>query len=398
MATAKKPMTQAGAKAAEKAAAPTSAAPTSAALCGESLEYDQGYASLGAQLQPKGEVQYGSFSTKGEGPDWSEIERQARALLSKSMDITVLIWLTRARTQLSGAAGLSQSLVHLAQQLEAHPVHIHPQIQVEGQTDPQVRANALAALADPEGLIADMQGIVVSNNSVTGLSLQDVARAHAKPRPAGSKEPQHVKAQLVDMAKQQHPVLIQLQTAAAAARRVSAWCAGPHSGLVQEQGEDKTGEDYTPNLSLLHSMLSPFEEAGKTEAGKQEPSKQEPGKQEPGKQEPAKQEPGGGALHEAAFLADSQAASASPAGPAGHTSQGLPGTAPLQNPHSPQSRAQAAALIAQAQAWFEQHEPSSPVGLMLKQAHRMVGMRFAQLAAAIPPDLLAQWDSQDAQS
>jgi type VI secretion system protein ImpA len=43
---------------------------------------------------------------------------------------------------------------------------------------------------------------------------------------------------------------------------------------------------------------------------------------------------------------------------------------------------------------FEIHEPSSPVAVLLKQAERMVGRRFCEVADAIPLDLLRKWDTE----
>ena len=38
------------------------------------------------------------------------------------------------------------------------------------------------------------------------------------------------------------------------------------------------------------------------------------------------------------------------------------------------------------------HEPSSPVALLLQQAERLVGKRYAEVADALPPELLRAWD------
>jgi type VI secretion system protein ImpA len=50
--------------------------------------------------------------------------------------------------------------------------------------------------------------------------------------------------------------------------------------------------------------------------------------------------------------------------------------------------------IRAARDWFEAHEPSSPVAILLGQAERMVGRRFSEVADAIPLDLLRKWDAQ----
>lgn len=51
--------------------------------------------------------------------------------------------------------------------------------------------------------------------------------------------------------------------------------------------------------------------------------------------------------------------------------------------------------IRKARRWFENHEPSSPVAVLLKQAERMTGLRFSLVADAIPLDLLRKWDADE---
>ncbi len=55
----------------------------------------------------------------------------------------------------------------------------------------------------------------------------------------------------------------------------------------------------------------------------------------------------------------------------------------------------ALATMRQVREWFEDNEPSSPVTVMLREAERMVGKRFSELAQSIPLDLLAKWDAVD---
>ncbi len=55
------------------------------------------------------------------------------------------------------------------------------------------------------------------------------------------------------------------------------------------------------------------------------------------------------------------------------------------------ARDHARASIAVARDWFELHEPSSPVGLLLRQAERLIGRPYAEVAQAIPAELAARW-------
>jgi uncharacterized protein involved in type VI secretion and phage assembly len=52
------------------------------------------------------------------------------------------------------------------------------------------------------------------------------------------------------------------------------------------------------------------------------------------------------------------------------------------------------ALLGQVITWIEHHEPSSPVSIVLRQAQNLWGKRYAEIIAAVPLELLAQWDAQ----
>jgi len=60
-----------------------------------------------------------------------------------------------------------------------------------------------------------------------------------------------------------------------------------------------------------------------------------------------------------------------------------------------QEREQMRALLLEIRLWLEHHEPSSPITILLKQADRMWGKRFSEVAHMIPPDLMQAWDRED---
>jgi type VI secretion system protein ImpA len=61
---------------------------------------------------------------------------------------------------------------------------------------------------------------------------------------------------------------------------------------------------------------------------------------------------------------------------------------------SSQQREQVRTYIRIAKEWLDHNEPSSPVALLLKQAERLLGKRFSEVAQVIPADLLAKWDQE----
>jgi type VI secretion system protein ImpA len=310
---------------------------TESAPCGPSLEYDHEYAVLLARMAPRAEAQYGGFVDTPEAPGWTDLERDCLRLLLRSRDINVLVWLCRARTRLRHAAGLAQTLSLLGELLAAWPEAVHPQIVIEGEHEPAVRANALAALGDPDGLLGDVLDIVVASGTALRLTVRDVARAMAVPRAAGALRPEAVMQQLASLREaapdpDRSPVH-GLAHAADCVRRIDAW-AKEHLA------------DAAPSLAALQRVLDLFVDPRAAPA--------------PRVVAPERR--------------DAELAVASP-----------PGKVLTRN--------DALLDIRAAREWFEAHEPSSPVAVLLKQAERMVGLRFSQLADAIPLDLLQKWDA-----
>jgi len=314
---------------------------SAAAPCGPSLEYDAEYAVLLARMSPRGDAQYGQFVGAPDAPNWAEIERDCRRLLLRTRDINLFVWLCRARTRLAQAPGLAQSLVLLAEALQTWPDAVHPQLVIEGERDPAVRANALAALADPEGLLSDVREIVIAANAARHLTVREVERAFAMPRPLDATSPEAMAQQLADLSAAASDDALAplhlLAQAAEAAAQIVAW-AGQH-----------LGQDAPP-LHALVRLLAHFQ---RTESS--------------------------------AVAAVAVAAPGSPPPWPARTASG--------EGHA--TRNDILRDIRSARRWFETHEPSSPVAVLLKQAERMTGLRFSQVADAIPLDLLRKWDADE---
>lgn len=304
------------------------------APCGPSLEYDPDYAVLRSCMVPRVEAQYGDFIGLPEAPNWGDIERDCAQLLARTRDLHVLVWLCRARTRLAGAAGLAQALALLAAVLARWTDAVHPQRVIEGEEDPTVRANAVAALADPEGLVGDVRDIVIEAGTAARLSVRDVERASRVS--AGALLRDSVVQQLSELrrtsaADPQAP-LNRLASAARSLDGIARWSRAQLGG-------------HAPELRALEQLLEPF----------------------------------GGAAQ------DPPARRASPV-PAMRLDDAVTVARPA-------SRDEALSAIRAVRAWFEVHEPSTPVVVLLRQAENLVGKPFSEVVGAIPQDLLQKWEA-----
>ena len=335
-----------------------------ASPCGESLEYDNAYAVLQARLEPKADVQYGKFSSRPEAPDWAEVERDARRLLLKSKDISILVWFTRARCRLAGARGLLEGLATLQAVLQAYPEQVHPQLLLDGVIDPAVQANALAALCDPEGLLGDVREVVVTGNTAFRLSVRDVERALAVPRAPYAPDPEVVQRQLADLSAKGDATLAALLACGVCVQGIEQWSKA-------------SLKDDAPSLLVLQRLLATLRAAPPQRSAKLQADAVEQGG--------------------ARLLAQATEPVAARRTQAIEISSGdAPSALLLQHPPSVlQEREQIRALLRQVRLWIEHHEPSSPVAILIKQADRMWGKRFSEVATMIPPDLMKAWDSDD---
>ncbi|VWB15856.1 ImpA family type VI secretion system protein [Burkholderia metallica] len=329
-------------------------------LCGPDLEYDHDFVVLFSRVAPKQDVQYGAFVGAPDPLNWSEIERDCRRLMMRTKDLRVAVLYTRCRVRLGGVVGLAEGTAVLAAWVQAFPDDIHPQTSTDNDRDAalEMRMNALQALSDAEGLLADVREIVLVKSTVTRLQVRDVERAFAHPRPADALAPESVIQQLQDL-RTQHPATIEgIDDTIAHLATINAWC---NSHL----------ESHQPDLSMLTRLLDRLGTPTQAESA-----------------EPPDTIPAPTAMPDTSSQDNAVMLTA----PANSVSASDPECASAPNKSMPSDRDSALATIRAARAWFEHHEPSSPIPVLLKRAEQFVGKRYAEVVKAIPAELLAQWE------
>lgn len=323
--------------------------------CGPSLEYDNEFLVLQASLQPTPEVQYGQFTERRDGPVWVDVERQCRSLLLRSRDINLLVWFARSRVRQAGAGGLLEALGVLDVSLQHHGVDIHPR--PEG-SDTGVRANALEALADPDGLMGDVRDIQIGGNAMGRLTVRDLERARMRPKPADAPLLETVEKQLLEFRDSHRPEVRMLEASFVRLKSIQAWCAD-------------TLREQAPALDALLHLLGPFAQVDL-------------------RQDLSLAIPTDSAATESpALLTQTGASAIEPSQGEVISIEEMSTT--TSSPHWVEARDQARSSITAARDWFEKHEPSSPVGLLLRQAEKLIGRPYSEVAQAIPAELVARW-------
>ncbi|MDB6453066.1 type VI secretion system protein TssA [Falsirhodobacter sp. 20TX0035] len=142
--------------------------------CGEALDYDLDFLDLEIMARGRPERQAGDATSPAEPPDWQAVRELATRLAERSHDIRLEILLARTGVHLEGGTGpLAQRLRRIAALIDGFWTHLHP-CPEDGDDDLTVRTNALADLADPDGLLADLRGLTLASSRRTGsFSLRD---------------------------------------------------------------------------------------------------------------------------------------------------------------------------------------------------------------------------------
>lgn len=327
--------------------------------CGPDLEYDPAFVMLQAAVAPRPDAQYGDFVDAPQQANWAEAERDCRALLLRTKDLRLLTILIRCRIRQSGAEGLRDGVAVLLQMLERYGEALHPTPMLDGERDPIVYSNAIAALADADATLAEARDIRLPKTAGLQLQLRDIEKAFALPRAKDALAPESASRLLSELWNRRDAVIVAL---ADAQRAVAKIVAHTRDALQAD----------APDLDGIVKLLQPFAQvaldAGRTPAA------------------------AGPSDVPAEPASAPEAATGTPAEPAPQEAG-----APARSAPEPRlmDRWSALATIQETRLWFEQHEPSSPVVVLLRQSERMVGKRFSELANVIPAELLAQWDSID---
>lgn len=337
--------------------------PVSAELpCGPDLEYDPEYLLLFTRAAPRAEAQYGDFISSPETVNWVELEQDARRLLARSRDIRILVVFLRCRIQQAGAQGLAEALSLLENLCSTYPDAIHPQLLVAQETTIEdaavARSNALSALLDPEGVMADIRSIALSNNAAMRLQVRDVERALTVPHPADALAPESVRQQLADLKARGALPLEAFRRASETTEQLQRWSR-------------ETLHDLAPDFSRLQQLLALLPGAAQTTTPEI-------------------------TLPETPIVQPEFAIELTSATPPTQW-EGIPGkivTNDKADSGSISDRNDALERLRIIRRWFESNEPSSPTIPLLRQTERLVGKRFSEVINEIPAELLEKWDAQ----
>jgi len=309
---------------------------------GPLLEYDPAFLALAAAARGKPEQRMGESVIPAEPPDWGKVERGAVALLGRTKDLRVAVLLVKARLHAGGLAGLFEGLAFTRALLERHWDTLHPQLDAEEDNDPAMRNNALADLADDEAIAAIRNAEIASARGLGRVRVRDLEPQGgngAAPAAEGAEKPPPVDA-----------VLAACDGAALARTAEGAAAAAADVRAIEDFVKEKAGPTRGPTLGKLTAVLQRV----------------------------------------ASALGERVAAAAgAQAGSAEAAAGGGPG-AGARVPGAIGSRNDVLAALDAICAYYERHEPSSPIPLLMKRSKRLVSLNFIDIVRDLMPEAAAQ--------
>lgn len=319
--------------------------------CGPDCEYDNEFLALAQAAAGKPEQQFGDTVIPAGEPDWREVDSLSQALLRRTKDLRILAWLTLANTHLHGivdfAGGIKLALGLCEQYWDA----IHPRIEVDGDSDPYLRMNAIAAFSASE--------FSTENRLITALRLAPVI-----------KHPLALTFRDIELAFNKAPEaaygLAQIEpilTSAIAANSVELTAVTEAYTSYQalcKLVDDRIDAAEAPDMQRLADVLKPvargLERLRAAAAASESP-------------DDASAHPGDAAIG------------------GGASAAGAGGSSAVQN------RDDVHRALERVCAYLERHEPSNPASLFARRAQRMLSMPFLDIMRELSPDSVSHLET-----
>nr|WP_286186316.1 type VI secretion system protein TssA [Acidovorax cavernicola] len=337
--------------------------------CGEDLEYDADFMALQQAATGKREQQFGDTIIPAEPPDWARVDRIARQLCLRTRDLRVMVPLTLAWTESRGLPGYVDGLRQVDAVLQTFWNDVHPRVVDGSNEDPLPRMNALAALAEAEGLGRSVRDARLLEDGGSAMSLRQVealldsSKSDQVDYPGGL-------GRLREAARRAHdkaaPPVVALREALALLQRIRETC------------ERALGQSWAPDFSRLERSLRTV--------GQLLPEQPH-----------------------AEALQASSAASAAGAEETGGAARGpAPGGSPTTNvAAAPQAaahplriqeieisaREDVQVLLEKACEFLERTEPSHPAPMLIRRAQRLLDLNFFQIIEELVPEGLQKIES-----
>lgn len=325
------------------------------APCGEDISGSGEFYELKALVRPKPPGVVGTDADAGMiEPNWAEVRNRAFDLLRKSRHLEVATYLTLGLLVTEGMSGFRNGLHLIQGLLERFWDELYPRLDPEDDNDPTIRMNILMPLSsepaspwDPVRFRPRVAQLPLCNSRrAGGFCLRDIQIARGeKTAPSGERE---APAMPVIQATFRETPAAELEATLLGAHQAVEYLDGIRS-VFEKRTKDHSSPEFGGLRGDLVRICRTLEEYVKTDSA------------------------------------------ANPATPGDATVGPAAGREPIPVVAGEiRSRNDALAAIEQACRYFERHEPSSPVPLLLRRAQRLAPKTFLEIIEDVCPGGMAQ--------
>jgi len=320
-----------------------------ASPCGDDLEYDPQLLELQRAAEGQPERRMGDAVLAAEPPDWRKTREIAGALFARGKDLRIANYLVRSALALDGLPGLAEGLALVRELLGRYWDDLYPRLDHEDHDDPTLRLNTLAELAGEPVLRLLRDAPLLHSRAFGPLSLR--AALQAAGLSPGSAEGLG-REQLAGALQDSDPQRLAGDRAALEEARASL-------AAIEAEVAGHVGAARSLDLGALARLLR---QAGQLLA------------------EPPPH--GAGAAAEDDDETGRPAAADAPSASERPSRGGVPIASRDDVLHS----------LDRLLGYYRQHEPSSPVPVLLARAKSLVNADFAEIVRNLIPDGLAQFE------
>jgi type VI secretion system protein ImpA len=333
---------------------------------GRNLEYDSRHLAMCQSAEGTPEQEYGQTLIAAQQPDWRKLYALALELSIESRDLRAAVYLTESLCRLQGFDGLSDGLQLVLGWSTQFWSELYPQLDPSDDNDPVERLGTLNRLCRGEYLLGGIQRLTLAQCDALGrVTFYDLKQTAATPE----ERAQGLTREEIQAIFLSEPIEELRQTADTIQRCVDS--AEQLSRFVEQQlGVGQW--DATPLIALLRDCSSAVENAYAARAGNKSPRSLVVA--------PTANNP-------ALSVATEETVTGAQASQLGSPVQASVLATQKMNIAT---RAEAMAVLDSLCAYFETHEPASPVPLLLQRAKRLIPMSFVDILRELAPDGLQQ--------
>jgi type VI secretion system protein ImpA len=321
---------------------------------GANLEYDSEFLALERIALGKPEQQMGGTIVPAEPPDYAAMLRQGLQLLGRSKDLRIANHLVRALLQRAGWEGLNEGLGLVQGLLERYWATLHPQLDPDDNNDPTMRITAVAGLCTPDVIATLRTRPLITTRSFGPVSLKDIIAAT---HDSGGDEKPRLDSAAIEAAFQDVDIEA-LEGAGAVVKNAVASLRAIEAVFEQEAAGQ--GPELDPLVDVLrqaqHAVNSRLERRKSGDVAVEESASDGSGNGD---------------------------ASATSSG--GGTSAGI-----SSRSGEIRSRDDVVRALDRICAYYAQHEPSSPLPILLQRCKRLVSKSFLEIIRDMAPESVSQ--------